>query len=123
MVYIDNSSTTRQADEVTELIYEISKNDFGNPSSLHSIGFSAEKLVSGARKAFAGSIGASPEEITFNSGGTEGDNTVLFQTALSRKHDGRGLVISEVEHPAVMEAAARLSGMGFEIVTAGVEKD
>ena len=123
MVYIDNSSTTRQADEVTELIYEISKNDFGNPSSLHSIGFSAEKLVSGARKTFAGSIGALPEEITFNSGGTEGDNTVLFQTALSRKHDGRRIVISEVEHPAVMEAAAKLSVMGYEVVKAGVDKN
>ena len=75
MVYLDNSSTTRQADEVTDLIYEISKNDFGNPSSLHNIGFNAEKLVENARKIFAGSIGADPSEITFNSGGTEGDNT------------------------------------------------
>ena len=102
MVYLDNSSTTRQADEVTDLIYEISRNDFGNPSSLHSVGFSAEKLVEEARKCFSGSIGADPQEITFNSGGTEGDNTVLFGAARARKHDGRRIVISEVEHPAVL---------------------
>lgn len=122
MVYIDNSSTTRQADEVTELIYEISKNDFGNPSSLHNIGFSAEKLVEGARKAFADSIGAYPDEITFNSGGTEGDNTVLFQAAKSRRHQGKRIVISEVEHPAIMESAAVLQHDGFDVVKARVDK-
>ena len=123
MVYLDNSSTTRQADEVTDLIYEISKNDFGNPSSLHSIGFSAEKLVEAARKSFAGSIGVSPSEITFNSGGTEGDNTVLFGAARAHKHDGKRVVISAVEHPAIMEAADRLKHDGFEIVKVGVSRD
>ena len=123
MVYLDNSSTTRQADEVTELIYEISKNDFGNPSSLHSIGFSAEKLVEAARKGFADSIGADPREITFNSGGTEGDNTVLFGAARAKKHDGRSIVISAVEHPAIMEAADRLKHDGFEIVKVGVSRE
>ena len=123
MVYLDNSSTTRQADEVTDLIYEISRNDFGNPSSLHSIGFSAEKLVEAARKSFAGSIGADPQEVTFNSGGTEGDNTVLFGAARARKHDGRRIVISAVEHPAVLEAADRLKHDGFDIVKVGVGSD
>ena len=123
MVYLDNSSTTRQADEVTDLIYEISKNDFGNPSSLHSIGFSAEKLVEAARKSFAGSIGADPQEVTFNSGGTEGDNTVLFGAARAKKHDGNRIVISAVEHPAIMEAADRLKHEGFEVVKAGVGRD
>ena len=123
MVYLDNSSTTRQADEVTDLIYDISKNDFGNPSSLHSIGFSAEKLVEAARKSFAGSIGADPQEVTFNSGGTEGDNTVLFGAARAKKHDGNRIVISAVEHPAIMEAADRLKHEGFEVVKAGVGRD
>ena len=123
MVYLDNSSTTRQADEVTELIYEISKNDFGNPSSLHSIGFGAEKLVEAARKEFAGSIGADPSEITFNSGGTEGDNTVLLEAARAKKHDGNRIVISAVEHPAVMESAARLAHDGFDVVKIGTGSD
>lgn len=123
MVYLDNSSTTRQADEVTDLIYDISKNDFGNPSSLHSIGFSAEKLVDAARKSFARSIGADPQEVTFNSGGTEGDNTVLFGAARAKKHDGRRIVISAVEHPAIMEAADRLKHDGFDVVKVGVSRD
>ncbi|MBR3147544.1 MAG: cysteine desulfurase [Eubacterium sp.] len=122
-VYLDNSSTTRQADEVTELIYEISRNEFGNPSSLHSIGFSAEKLVEAARKEFAVSIGADPSEVTFNSGGTEGDNTVLLEAARAKKHDGNRIVISAVEHPAVMESAAKLAHDGFDIVKVGTGSD
>lgn len=123
MVYLDNSSTTRQADEVTDLIYEISKNDFGNPSSLHSIGFSAEKRVEAARKIFAATIGADPQEITFNSGGTEGDNTVLIEAARSKRHEGNRIVISAVEHPAIMETAKVLEHEGFEVVKIGVGKD
>ena len=123
MVYLDNSSTTRQADEVTELIYEISKNDFGNPSSLHSLGFSAEKRVEAARKIFAETIGADPKEITFNSGGTEGDNTVLTEAARSKRHDGNRIVISEVEHPAIIETAKVLEHDGFDVVRVGVRKD
>lgn len=123
MVYLDNSSTTRQADEVTELIYDISKNDFGNPSSLHSIGFSAEKRVEAARKIFADTIGADPGEITFNSGGTEGDNTVLIEAARSKRHEGNRIVISAVEHPAILETAKVLEHDGFEVVRIGVGKD
>jgi len=123
MVYLDNSSTTRQADEVTELIYEISKNDFGNPSSLHSLGFSAEKRVEAARKIFAETIGADPKEITFNSGGTEGDNTVLTEAARSKRHEGNRIVISEVEHPAILETAKVLEHDGFDVVRVGVRKD
>ena len=123
MVYLDNSSTTRQADEVTDLIYDISKNDFGNPSTLHSLGFSAEKRMENARKIFASTIGADPVEVTFNSGGTEGDNTILFGAARSKRHEGKRIVISEVEHPAILESADRLAHDGFEIVKARVTGD
>ena len=94
-----------------------------DPSSLHNIGFSAEKLVEGARKTFADSIGASPDEITFNSGGTEGDNTVLFQAARSKHHKGKRIVISEVEHPAIMESAAVLQHDGFDVVKARCDRN
>ena len=108
---------------MTELIYEISKDDFGNPSSLHSLGFSAEKRVEAARKIFAETIGADPKGITFNSGGTEGDNTVLTEAARSKRHEGNRIVISEVEHPAIIETAKVLEHDGFDVVRVGVRKD
>lgn len=122
MVYLDNSSTTRQADEVTDLISGISRDHFGNPSSLHSIGLDAEKIVEKARRQLADAVGADPSEITFDSGGTEADNTVLLETAEKRKHDGKRIVISAVEHPAVMETADRLAREGFDVVKVGCGK-
>lgn len=123
MIYLDNSSTTRQADEVTELICEVGKNDFGNPSSLHDIGFSAEKRVSAARKYVAASLGAKPEEIVFNSGGTESDNTAIFGIARSKKHAGRKIITTKVEHPAVLEACRALEREGYGVVYLDVDKE
>ena len=61
LIYLDNSSTTRQADEVTDLIAEVGRVDFGNPYSLHDLGIRAEKRVTTARKIFADTIGVRPE--------------------------------------------------------------
>jgi len=76
--YLDNSATTRPYDQVTELVAKTMSEDFGNPSSLHRLGMAAEKMVKEARANVAASLGASPEEIFFTSGGTEGDNTAIF---------------------------------------------
>lgn len=122
MIYIDNSSTTRQADEVTDLMADIARNDFGNPSSLHEVGFRAEKRVTLARKQFAKAVGCRPEAVTFNSGGTEGDNTVLKGAARARRHERKKIVTTAVEHPAVLEACKDLEQQGFEIVRVGVDE-
>ena len=84
-VYLDNSATTRQYDQVTDAMIEMMKEAYGNPSSLHLMGVEAEKKVRAARKIFAQSIGASEDEVYFTSGGTESDNTVLNGVAESRK--------------------------------------
>lgn len=123
MIYLDNSSTTRQADEVTETMYEIARDDFGNPSSLHILGLNAEKKVEAAREAFAGLLGVDPSKCYFNSGGTEGDNEILLEAAKKRKHDGKRIVISAVEHPAIMETVERLTRDGFEVVKIGTGPD
>lgn len=122
MVYLDNSSTTRQYDEVTKLMMNIMEEDFGNPSSLHRMGIAAEKRIKTAREQMASAIFARPEEILFTSGGTESDNSALFSVADARKRDGKRIITTQVEHPAVLEPLAKLEKMGFEVIYLPVDK-
>ena len=71
IVYLDNSATTRQYDEVTDLMAEVAKNCYGNPSSLHGLGLEAEKLMKEGRRKIALGFNASPEEVYITSCGTE----------------------------------------------------
>lgn len=120
-VYLDNSSTTKPYGEVVDVMTKVLREDFGNPSSLHWLGVTAEKYVKTARKTFAKSIGASEDEVYFTSCGTESDNTALLEGALSRKARGKNVITTKVEHPAVLEPAARLEAMGFEVEYIGVD--
>ncbi len=124
IAYLDNSATTRQYDQVTDLMSETAKNSYGNPSSLHAMGFEAEKAVKEGRARVAGAIGCSPEEVFFTSGGTESDNTVIMGCAgPSRKPRGnrKRIISTEVEHPAVLEPLAELERLGFEVVRLKVD--
>lgn len=122
LVYLDNSATTRQYDEVTELMSRAMRENFGNPSSLHSLGLKAEKEVKNARKILAQSLGAEEEEVFFTSCGTESDNTVLMGAAQAKKRRGKKIIVSAVEHPAILEPAKKLESMGFEVAYIGVDK-
>lgn len=121
IVYLDNSATTRQLDQVTDIMTEMMREDYGNPSSLHLLGVEAEKRVRGARKSLAAALGASEEEIYFTSGGTEADNTVFFGVAEARKRTGKKIITTAVEHPAILEPARRLQAMGFTVEYIGVD--
>ena len=121
-VYLDNSATTRQYDRVTDAMAQAMRETYGNPSSLHSLGVAAEKKVREARKSLASAFGAGEDEIYFTSGGTESDNTVLAGAAAARKRVGRKIIVSSVEHPAVLEPARRLEKAGFEVEYIGVDR-
>lgn len=121
MIYLDNSATTRQADEVTQAMVRVAEEDYGNPSSLHQAGLNAENHVTEARGIFAESLGVPSEQIYFNSGGTEGDNTVLYGVSNARKHKGNKIVTSAVEHPAVLEGCKRLTQNGLDVSYIGVD--
>lgn len=120
--YLDNSATTRPYDQVTELVVKTMSEDFGNPSSLHRLGMAAEKMVKEARVNVAASLGASPEEIFFTSGGTEGDNTAIFGAVNARRHQGNKIITTSVEHPAVLEAFKELKRQGCETVYLDVDR-
>lgn len=120
-VYLDNSATTRQYDRVTDAMTEAMRADYGNPSSLHAMGVTAEKAVRSSRKSVAKAIGAGEEEIYFTSCGTESDNMVLMGTAKARRRQGKKIITTAVEHPAVLEPCKALEDMGFEVEYIGVD--
>lgn len=122
-VYLDNSATTRQYDEVTEAMIRYMRDKFGNPSSLYRPGIDAEKAVKEARKKVAGAFSCGDSEVYFTSGGTESDNTAIFGAAEAGRRRGNRIITTAVEHPAVLEAVHRLEESGFEAVYVPVKKD
>ncbi len=95
----------------------------GNPSSLHASGAAARDAIEEARERVAELIAASPEEILFNSGGTESDNLAVLGLARAAPLEKRHAVVSRVEHAAVRESARRLEYEGFEVSWLGVDHD
>ncbi len=121
-VYLDNSSTTKQYDEVTDTMLKYMREDFGNPSSLHKLGLTAEKAVKKARGQVARAIGVGDDEVLFTSCGTEADNTAITGAARAGKRRGKKIITSEIEHPAVLETFKELEEEGFKPVYIGVDK-
>ena len=123
LVYLDNSATTRQYDEVTDLIADISRNCYGNPSSLHGLGLEAEKALKEGKKRIASAFSCSPDEIIITSCGTESDNTALMGIMKSPRKGGKRIITTAVEHPAILEPAAELERRGFEVVRLSVDRN
>ena len=115
-VYLDNSSTTKPCAASIKAITSALENDWGNPSSLHILGFEAEKLIKTARGAVADVIHASTDEIYFTGSGTAGNNTAILGAAEARKKRGRRIVTTAVEHPSVLEPMRELEARGFEVI-------
>lgn len=122
MIYLDNSATTRQYDEVTELMYRAAKDNFGNPSSLHTLGFEAGNLLYDARRQVEKLLPPAGNVI-FTSSGTEADNMALYSSARKLRRRGNKIITTKVEHPAVLETCKRLAEDGFEVVYLDVDVD
>ena len=121
-IFLDNASTTVMKRETLEAMEPYFLVDYGNPSSIHSMGRSPRDACTDARKTISQIINAQPEEIYFTSGGTESDNWVL--TAVTRKAGkGKNIVISKIEHHAIIETADYLEKEGFEIRRVNVDAD
>ena len=115
-VYLDNSATTKPYDEVVKEMSEVMSSNFGNPSSLHKMGFQAEKKVKESRLMIAEALGADPGEVYFTGSGTEGDNIAILGGARALKRKGKKIITSAVEHPAVLETFKALEQDGFKAV-------
>ncbi len=122
MVYLDNSATTKPSDRAVKYINNALCDNWGNPSSLHTLGFEAEMLMNKAREAVAKSISASSDEIIFTGSGTEANNTAIM-TSLFKKSSGNKIITTAIEHPSVLNTVKRLENEGFQIVRLSVGKD
>jgi cysteine desulfurase len=117
-IYLDYAATTPVDDRVVAAMQPYYNITFGNPSSIHRFGQQAELALENARKTLANHINALPSEIVFTSSGSESDNLALRGIALAARQKGTGnhLLISPIEHPAVLETAVQLAKLhGFEI--------
>ena len=119
-IYLDNAATTPLLPEVKNFLCR-SLEVFGNPSSPHGAGEEARELLELARENVASLLGVSPSEIIFNSGATEGNNTVL-RSVLSRKREGN-VVISSIEHKSVSAVARELGRNGIVVREAITNKE
>lgn len=123
MIYFDNAATTQVNPDVLKTYTEVASKIWGNPSSLHSLGSQASRILEASRKQIADLLGKKSAEIFFTSGGTEGDNWVIKGVAFERAHLGKHIIVSSIEHPAVKESALWLRNQGFEVELAPVTRD
>jgi cysteine desulfurase len=119
-IYLDYNATTPVAPEVAAAMQPFLHAEFGNPSSSHVFGVEAEKSVVAARLAVAALIGAQSDEIVFTGSATESNNLALLGVARALPHK-RHLIVSAVEHPAVMQPAMHLRELGWELAVVPVD--
>lgn len=115
-VYLDNSATTKPCGEALRFMNDALVNNWGNPSSLHTMGIDAEGIIEACKETCAKMLGARSDEIFFTSGGTEANNIAVFGAATARAKRGNRIVTTEIEHPSVFEAISELQNKGFEVI-------
>jgi len=117
-IYFDNSATTKPSGAVIAKMSEAFES-WGNPSSMHSKGLSAEKLVNEARGNILAALSVSAREassLIFCGSGTEANNLALFGTAHAKaRNRGGRIIVTNSEHPSVLEPAKRLAEEGFDV--------
>lgn len=124
VVYADNAATTKISDKSLNAMMPLLKEDYGNPSSLHSIGQKAKEYLEEARAKVAKCINAEPSSITFTSGGSEADNQALRSAAFMGKKKGKNHIISsKFEHHAILHTLKALEKEGFEVTLLDVYSD
>lgn len=121
-VYLDNSATTRAYDSVGDLVRKVMCEDYGNPSSMHAKGVTAEHYIKEAKETLAKLMKVQDKEIFFTSGGTEGDNLALMGVARANRRRGNHLITSAIEHPAVINTMRHLEEEGYRVTFLPVDR-
>lgn len=121
-IYLDNSATTRIDDRVLEEMLPYLKNNYGNASSLYSLGRESKKAIEDARDKVAKFLNCKSSEIYFTSGGSESDNTAIKGIARANRKKGNHIITSKIEHRAVLETCKTLEKEGFEITYLDVDR-
>lgn len=120
-VYLDHAATTPVRPEVLEEMLPVFSRQFGNPSSFYQTGREARQLLDQARQRIARCMGADPTEIYFTSCGTESDNWAIKGAVLASSDKGRHIIISAIEHHAVLHACQALEKQGYSLTVLPVD--
>ena len=122
-IYTDNAATTRMSDTAVAAMLPCLQGNYGNPSSLHTVGQRANEALQSARETVARCLGCDPKEIIFTSGGSEADNQAVISAARFGALKGKKHILSTAfEHHAVLHTLAKLEKEGFEVTYLDVRK-
>lgn len=113
--YLDNSATTRVCPEAAEAALKAMTENYGNPSSTHTKGREAKRLLDESRRQAASALGCTPQELVFTSCGSESDNWAILKGAELMRRRGRHVISSAVEHDAVLKSLEELERQGYEV--------
>ncbi len=120
-VYADHAATTPCDERVVQAMLPYFTEGYGNANSLHAFGRDAAKALADARDTVAKILGCHPNEIYFTSGGTEADNWALKGVALHKRSKGNHVIISSIEHHAILTPAEWLEQNGFRVTRLPVD--
>ena len=123
IIYFDNSATTKIKTEVLNEMMPYLTTEYGNASSLYSIGRKAKRAIENARKQVAELINCDPHEIYFTGSGSESDNTALKGFAYANKEKGNHIITSKIEHHAILESCETLEKQGSEVSYINVDEN
>lgn len=121
-IYLDNAATAPMTPAVIDEMTTQMKESWGNASTGYSYGREAKLVLENSRHVLAQSINADDNEIVLTSGGTEGDNTVIIQTAMTRQNLGKHIITTAIEHEAVLKPLHYLEEQGFEVTYLPVDE-
>ncbi len=122
MIYFDNSATTRCSDGAMKIMQECLQDNFGNPSSLHSMGFKAKDYLKDSRDIISSILKVQAKEIYFTSGGTEGNNLAIKGGVAAKKRRGNHIITTRIEHASVANPIKALEREGFEVTYLGTDE-
>ena len=115
MIYLDYSATTPVNEEVLDSFNIVTKEYFGNPNSLHSLGVKSRELLTSARKQICDLLSIKDSELIFTSSATESNNMALIGVALRKRKIGNHIIVSRLEHPSIYKICEYLESLGFRI--------
>ena len=122
IIYMDHAGTTPLDPRALEAMMPYLSQQFGNPSSVHTIGQEARRALDDSREKVARLLGCRMSEVVFTSGGTESDNTAIKGSVSALIETGNHVITSSIEHHAVLHACQHLENMGLEVTYLPVDK-
>ena len=120
-IYMDHAATTEMLPEVREAMEPYLREEYGNASTSYEMGVRMHDVLEDARAKIARVIDAQPEEIFFTSGGSESDNWVIKNVAGEKKHIGKHIITTKIEHHAILRSCQYLESLGYEVTYLDVD--